>query len=537
MNQERKTVFISLTLLLIGLLGFVHAMLFAGSNGTVLDLVFNNLALSEESASQTTQEIFGAILAQKESVIQRIDKRFLSFGIDTAQLLGESWWQEGKKDIAKRQAFNLQRPALDLLVKGLSPAYFRVGGTAADELKIDRLKKSTWDSLYSFTRRNNLDLVFTLGAGHQARNQAGQLDTQALQEFFAYTKQSGQSPMVWEFGNELNAYWVLSGLDKQISPERYADDLRKVSKLLKSSQTPGLLASQGSAFWPLIGEPLSFFYGYTPQVLQRAGDIVDIVTWHYYPQQSFRSPVATVRANPYRLLQPARLDEVAHWATKMRTWRDAWAPGKQLWLGETGNAQSGGEPGVSDRFVSSLWWLDQLGLMAANGMSVLVRHTLAGGDYGLIDEESLVPRPDYWASFLWKQVMETEVLSPTFVLAQKQGASADDLSQLRAYMHKSRHEHPNSTASEGQVSTQFSLLLINISQNKRYVLNLPRANQSSDLSIWVGSAPSLSSPLAFINGQTPAISGNHLAPITPIISTKSTLRVEPLSYVFVVWRE
>ena len=44
-------------------------------------------------------------------------------------------------------------------------------------------------------------------------------------------------------------------------------------------------------------------------------------------------------------------------------------------------------------------------------MSVQVRQTLSGSDYGLIDDATLTPRPDYWASVLWKRLMGTTVLA------------------------------------------------------------------------------------------------------------------------------
>jgi heparanase 1 len=97
----------------------------------------------------------------------------------------------------------------------------------------------------------------------------------------------------------------------------------------------------------------------------------------------------------------------------LRDWRDRYAPGKPIWLGETGNAQFGGEPGLSDRYLAGLWWLDELGLMARSGVSVVVRQCLAGMDYGLLDGASFEPRPDYWNSLLWKRLMGPKVFAAT----------------------------------------------------------------------------------------------------------------------------
>src|SRR5262249_34914262 len=116
------------------------------------------------------------------------------------------------------------------------------------------------------------------------------------------------------------------------------------------------------------------------------------------------------RASLGELLDPASLDEVSRWASDVERRRDASAPGLPMWLGETGGAQCGGEPGVSDVFASSLWWTDELGLLAARGESIVVRQTLVGSNYGLLDDATLEPRPDWFASVLFKRLMGREVL-------------------------------------------------------------------------------------------------------------------------------
>src|SRR5207248_10579412 len=52
---------------------------------------------------------------------------------------------------------------------------------------------------------------------------------------------------------------------------------------------------------------------------------------------------------------------------------------------------------------------------ARRGQPVVIRQTLAGSSYGLLDEATLEPRPDYWASVVWKRQMGAEVLDATVV--------------------------------------------------------------------------------------------------------------------------
>ena len=39
-----------------------------------------------------------------------------------------------------------------------------------------------------------------------------------------------------------------------------------------------------------------------------------------------------------------------------------------------------------------------------------MHNTLAASDYGLLDERTLEPRPDYWGALLWRRLMGRVVL-------------------------------------------------------------------------------------------------------------------------------
>lgn len=61
-------------------------------------------------------------------------------------------------------------------------------------------------------------------------------------------------------------------------------------------------------------------------------------------------------------------------------------------------------------FLDSFRYLNQLGSLAKHGVQVVAHNTLAASNYGLIDEKTLNPRPNYWAALLWRQLMGTTVL-------------------------------------------------------------------------------------------------------------------------------
>jgi hypothetical protein len=89
--------------------------------------------------------------------------------------------------------------------------------------------------------------------------------------------------------------------------------------------------------------------------------------------------------------------------------RDRFEPGKPLWNTETAQAACGGDRWAST-FLDSFRYLNQLGSLARRGVQVHMHNTLAASDYGLLDEKTYDPRPNYWAALLWQKLMGTTVL-------------------------------------------------------------------------------------------------------------------------------
>ena len=54
-----------------------------------------------------------------------------------------------------------------------------------------------------------------------------------------------------------------------------------------------------------------------------------------------------------------------------------------------------------------------------------MHNTLASSDYGLLDENSFAPRPNYWGALLWRKFMGTTVLD----------AGASPMASLHLYAH------------------------------------------------------------------------------------------------------
>jgi len=514
------------------------------AKGNLVDLVRgqfpSGLAPANRQASQADSAQSFAVTAQVDlsAPVAILPPEYLSFSIDSSQVTGGKWWdpaakgQESGTGTVKATLYDFNRPLLDMLVSGLAPAYLRIGGSEADKAYYDLQPSSgsprqppagyqsvltveEWDSLNAFAGRHGLKVVFTLNDGPANRDSSGQWNAGNAQALVQYSNQKGYPVSAWELGNEVNNFWFVFGPQKQISTGQYAQDLLKARALVSQAMPGAKLGGQGSMFWPVLGEPFSLFFGFMPGYLQQSGSLVDVVSWHYYPQQSLRGPIATRRADPGRLLDPANLDEAGYWADKMRAWRDAYAPGKPLWLGETGNAQFGGEPGLSDAYLADLWWLDELGLMAQKGTQVVVRQTLSGSNYGLIDDASLAPRPDYWASLLWKRLMGAQVYNTS--------VAGSNSSRLRFY-------------AQGTADGQLCLLLINLDPAQDATVSLP-ALAGKSYTLYALTTPDVLGQEVDLNGQALHLTAGGSLPETNGLEqpagSQPVVTVHPLSYSFV----
>src|SRR5205085_6017336 len=92
--------------------------------------------------------------------------------------------------------------------------------------------------------------------------------------------------------------------------------------------------------------------------------------------------------------------------------RDDFEPGKSIWITETADAACGGNPWAST-FLDSFRYFIQHATLAQNGVKVIMHNTLAASDYGLLDQNTFAPRPNYWAALLWRRLMGTTVLKAT----------------------------------------------------------------------------------------------------------------------------
>ena len=347
------------------------------------------------------------------------------------------------------------------------------------------------------------------------------------------------------------AYWPIIGEVRRSRPS----PVQACALSPVPSHSAYLHAWQVPAFpWEF---PPRLISDYLPRVLRAAPSYVvpDVVTWHYYPGLSTRSALAKHRpeaasiasavalvlvglfasrrlislrallslllltlaagsfavalnrvvrpvksTGPGSLRDPLVLDTVAHWGSQVESQLASLPRGTQLWLGETGSAQVGGEPNVSGRWATALWWLDQLGLLATLNHSVQCRQTLSGADYGLIDDATFEPTPDYWASVLWRRLMGSQVLRAEVV-----GAPAT----LRVYAHRSKSRAGAPADASSTEHRSVTYLVINTGSTPA-TIDLGPGGGTAEL--WLLEGPSLDAHTCTINGVQAATAPDGTVP-------------------------
>jgi len=468
------------------------------------------------------------------SLAGEIDERFLSVAVDIDQLAGGTFWDPaGGPTVVDVPPYDFGRVRLRNLAAALAPAYLRLGGSASDRTFYDLsdapvssppppfelvLTRAQLDAARAFAQDLGFDVVFTVAAGAGPRNGERRWTPGNARELLEYASAQGRPLAVLEFGNEPNLFAVRAGLSDYTAAD-FAGDLETFLALRDEAAPDTPVLAPGNIYTRTQGEePVAgvVFGPRATETIPLLGTLVDGLSYHYYAAVSTRCPLGP-RITADTALDPAYLDGVDEPADATESLREAHAPGKPIWVTETGGQSCGGQLGVADRFVNTFWYLDTLGRLARRGHQVVVRQTLSGSTYGLIDELSLEPRPDYWAALLWRRLMGTRVLA-----LPELGAS----SPLRLFAHCTR----------GGGVGAVTLLALNTSGTAPVELPLADLGLPLEGELYVASAPTLDSPQIEVNGNALIADVDGVPPaIAAARFAGPTLALAPATWTFAVF--
>lgn len=426
--------------------------------------------------------------------IGKVDERFQSYNIEMVEVIGGRFWKPYRNQPAKDNASDFQqsgsapsgmnpslyeyRPPIDLsnprllkLAAALGPAYLRVSGTWTNTVYFHDfdtpppaiapagfggvLTRGQWKGVVDFSRATNAEIVTSFATGSGTRNSKGVWTPEQARRLVAYTKSTGGEISAAEFMNE-PTYAAMGGAPKGYSAADYGRDIAVFLSFLKQASPRTLLLGPGS-----VGEgPFAIPMGgmlKTEDLLKATGDVFAVFSYHLYAAASERcaSMGQTMQTTAAMALSQEWLSRQEQIAAFYAGLRDKFEPGKPLWITETADAACGGNPWAST-FLDSFRYLVQHGSLAQHGVKVIMHNTLASSDYGLLDENTFEPRPNYWTALLWRKVMGTTVLDPQ--------VSAPP--NVYVYAHCLR-SHPGGV----------TLLVINADQQHAYELTMPTAGE------------------------------------------------------------
>jgi len=373
-----------------------------------------------------------------------VEERFQSFNIEMVEVTGGRFWAPYKQGGSAPEvpAAKLSTPGIDpslfrmrpplgltnkrlrKLAAALGPSYVRVSGTWANSTWFHDsddaapaappagfggiLTRKQWRGVVEFSRAVGAKIVTSFAISDGVRDTNGLWTPVEARKIAAYTKSIGGPIAGAEMFNEPN-FAAMGGAPKGYDAAAYGRDFKAFLAFARTALPDMLVLGPGS-----VGEAggmTSLSSLKSQDMLEAAGRGVDAFSYHFYGAVSKRC--ATMEAAPTMSPDAALSQE---WFSRTErdfafyaSLRDRFEPGRPMWLTETAQAACGGDLWAAS-YIDSFRYLEQLGRLAKRGVQVVMHNTLSASDYGLIDEATLEPRPNYWAALLWRRLMGTTVL-------------------------------------------------------------------------------------------------------------------------------
>ena len=396
---------------------------------------------------------------EKLARIGAIDERFQSYNVEMVEVIGGRFWKP-YKDIAallnaqesaaprggnnaeaipagmdpglyqKRSPIDLANPRLRKLAAALGPAYVRVSGTWANSTHFHNsdqpppaappegfggvLTRQQWKGVVEFAQAVNAKLVTSFATSPGTRDASGVWTPIEARQLLDYTRTVGGRIAAAEFMNEPTLA-AMGGAPKGYDAAAFARDIAVFRRFASQSAPDMIVLGPGGVAEGLRLAPIGIAPNMlkSEDLLQATGPVFDAFSYHSYGATSKRC--ATVSPALQTTAGAALSEEYLSRAGRIEEFyaglRDRFEPGKPLWVTETADAACGGNPWAST-FLDSFRYLDQLGRLAKRGVQVHMHNTLAASDYGLLDDGTMMPRPNYWAALMWRRLMGTTVLDP-----------------------------------------------------------------------------------------------------------------------------
>lgn len=391
-----------------------------------------------------------ALNPAKMAKLGTVDPRYVSYNIEMVEITGGRFWKpyasatqpaptpSSAPDVNQpaglsaslyqyRPPIDLANPRLRKLAAALGPAYIRVSGTWQNSTYFQDddnpalkdppqgfrsvLTRAEWKGVLDFAKAVDGKIVTSFAISAGTRDASGLWTPAQAKAFLAYTRTAGGNITAAEFMNE-PTFPGPGGAPAGYDAAAFAKDARAFGSFLRAQSPKTVFLGPGS-----VGEGVSMMPGGMPvqmkllateDLMKQTGPIFDAFSYHFYGSVSRR---CMGNITPAQALTAEWLDRTDGAEAFYAAQRDKYLPGKPTWLTETAEAACGGDP-FAGQFVDTFRFVNQLGTLAQKGVQVVMHNTLAASDYGLLNEETLEPRPNYWAALLWNRLMSPVVLDP-----------------------------------------------------------------------------------------------------------------------------
>jgi hypothetical protein len=354
--------------------------------------------------------------------IGTVDERFQSYNVEMVEVTGGRFWRPYRSadtPTGTKPDLFAYRPPIDLadirlrkLAAALAPAYMRVSGTWANSTFFADsdpppsapptgfngvLTRQQWQSVVKFSQAVDARIVTSFAISPGTRDGAGVWTADQARRWLAYTRSVGGDVAAAEFMNEPDLI-AISGAPPGFDATAYGRDF-KVFLAFARQAAPGMM---------VLGPGTAGDAAVVQNLLAASGPGLDVFSYHFYGALSERCVGARA---PDAALSDDWLSRTDKALALNQALGARFEPGKPIWLTETAEAACGGNRWAAT-FLDTFRYLDQLGRLARAGVAVVMHNTLAASDYGLLDETTQKPRPNYWGALLWRQLMGTGVLEP-----------------------------------------------------------------------------------------------------------------------------
>ncbi len=355
-------------------------------------------------------------------LIGSVDARFQSYNIEMVEVTGGRFWRPYGREpaaapaaarpdlFAYRPPIDLGNPRLRKLAAALAPAYLRVSGTWANTTwfaDTDHppaappagfkgvLTRAQWRGVVEFAHAVDARLVTSFAISAGTRDAAGGWTPDQARRLLGYTRAVGGRIAAAEFINEPDLVDI-SGAPPGYDAAAYGRDFIRFHALARRA-APGM---------KILGPGTAGDTAMVSALIAASRSGLDAISYHHYGALSER---CTGASSPEAALSEQWLARTDKTLAFYQALRDRFEPGKPIWLTETAQAACGGDRRAAT-FLDTFRYLDQLGRLARSDVQVMMHNTLAASDYGLLDENTFAPRPNYWGALLWRQLMGSRVL-------------------------------------------------------------------------------------------------------------------------------